>query len=140
MQIKKILVAVDGSEHSMHAVQYASELALQMGAEIVLVHCHKPFPSILGEPYFQHAVDKINEEARLLLEPYVARLKESNITFVDRVLDGSPAENISNAAVVEKADLIVMGSRGLNDLEGLLLGSVTHRVLKTSPCPVLVVR
>ena len=140
MMIKKILVAVDGSEHSMHAARYAAELAMQMDAEIILIHCHKPFPAILGEPYFQHAIDKINEEARKLLEPYVTLLKESNVTYADRVLDGSPAENITNAAVVEKVDLIVMGSRGLNDLEGLLLGSVTHRVLKTSPCPVLVIR
>lgn len=140
MQIKRILVAVDGSDHSMHAVRYAMELAKQMEAEILLVHCHKPFPSMLGEPYFQHAVDKINEDARKLLEPYITLLEDSNITYVDRVLDGSPAENIANAATVEKSDLIVMGSRGLNDLEGLLLGSVTHRVLKIAPCPVLVIR
>ena len=140
MDIKKILVAVDGSEHSLRAAEYAANLAKLMDVEIILTHCHRHYPVLLGEPYFQKAIDKINKEAQQLLEPYVELLKERGVSHIDRILDGSPAEMISHAARTEKVDMIVMGSRGLNDLEGLLLGSVTHRVLKTASCPVLVVR
>ena len=140
MDIKKILIAVDGSEHSMRAAEYAVNLAKLMDAEIILVHCHKHYPALLGEPYFQKAIDRINNDAQQLMEPYVELLNEKGVSHTDRILDGSPAEMISDAAKAEKIDMIVMGSRGLNDLEGLLLGSVTHRVLKTASCPVLVIR
>jgi len=140
MNIKKILVAVDGSEHSMRAAEYAVGLVGLVGAEIILTHCHKPFPVLLGEPYFQKAINKINEAAQELMAPYAALLRQNEIPHSDRIMDGSPAEIISSVAKIEKVDIIIMGSRGLNDLEGLLLGSVTHRVLKTAPCPVLVIR
>ena len=140
MEIRKILVAVDGSGHSMQAAEYASDLAKLMNAEIILTHCHKHYPVLLGEPLFQKAIDKIDKEAQQLIQPYAELLKERGIPHTERILEGSPGEMISDAARTEKVDMIVMGSRGLNDLEGLLLGSVTHRVLKTAPCPVLVIR
>ena len=59
---------------------------------------------------------------------------------MDRIFEGPAGHAICEAAEIEKVDMIVMGTRGGNDLEGLLLGSCTHRVLKTAPCPVLVVR
>jgi len=53
IQIEKILLPVDGSDHSMHAAQYATDLARIMQAEIVLLHSHKPFPVVLGDPIFK---------------------------------------------------------------------------------------
>lgn len=140
IQIKKILVPVDGSEHSEHAVKYAVELAELMQAEILLMHSHKPFPVVLGEPYFQNAVNKIMKKSNDLLEPYRNQIKETNVLFTDQIMEGHPDDVITEVANDEKCDLIVMGSRGRSDLQGLLLGSNTHRVLKTAPCPVLVIR
>lgn len=140
MELKKIMVAVDGSEYSMRAAKYATELAMLINAGLILIHCHKPFPVVLGEPYFQNAIDKILKKSNGLLDPYRKSLQNSGVDFVDRILEGPAAHAICEAAEIEKADMIVMGSRGRNDLEGLLLGSCTHRVLKTAPCPVLVVR
>jgi len=134
IQIKKILVPVDGSKHSMRAAEYALELARQMQAEIILMHSHKPFPMVLGEPYFQNAVNKILKKSSKLLEPY------RDLPFTDQIMEGHADDVISEVANIEKCDLIVMGSRGRSDLKGLLLGSNTHRVLKTAPCPVLVIR
>ncbi len=140
MKIDKILTPVDGSDHSMRAAKYAADMAKLMDSEILLIHYHRPFPAILGEPYFQKAVNKILKESNLLLEPFRKMLEESGVTFTDRVLEGPPRHKIAEAAEIEKCDLIIMGSRGRSNIEGLLLGSIAHGVLHSSPCPVLVVR
>jgi len=140
MELKKILVPVDGSESSMRAAAYAAELAKAMNSEILLIHCHKSFPVVLGEPYFQKAVDKIIKKSDALLEPYRKMLQDSGVAFADKILEGPAAGAICEVAKIEKIDLIIMGSRGRSDLEGLLLGSCTHRVLSMALCPVLVVK
>jgi nucleotide-binding universal stress UspA family protein len=140
MELKKILVPVDGSEFSMRATGYAADMAKLMDSEILLIHCHKSFPAILGEPYFQKAINKILNKSNELLGPYRKIVQDAGVRFIDRILEGPAAQAISEVANIEKIDLIVMGCRGRNDLEGLLLGSCTHRVLKTAPCPVLVIR
>lgn len=140
MQIKKILVPVDGSGHSMRSARYAMELARLVDADIVILYCHKSFPVVLGEPYYQKAVDDLTEKSNDLLEPFRDLFRNSGIKFTDRILAGSPHEIIPEVADIEKFDIIVMGSRGCTDLEGLLLGSVTHRVLHTAKCPVLIVK
>ncbi len=140
MQINRIMVPVDGSEHATKAAGYATDMARLMNSEILLIHCHKPFPAILGEPYFQRAIDKILKKSGELLDPYKKLVQDAKVTVTDRILEGPAARAICEVAKIEKIDLIVMGCRGRNDLEGLLLGSCTHRVLKTAPCPVLVVR
>jgi len=140
MELKKILVPVDGSQYSMRAVDYASAMAKRMDSEILLIHCHKSFPVVLGEPYFQKAIDKIMKKSNDLLNPYRKVVQEAGVAFIDRILEGPAAQAICEVAGIEKVDMIVMGCRGRNDLEGLLLGSCTHRVLRTAPCPVLVIR
>ena len=140
MELKKILVPVDGSDYSTRAVDSAIALASMTNGEILVIHCHRPFPVILGEPYYQKAIDKIIKRSDELLEPYRKILQISGIPFADRILEGPAANAICEVAKLEKADIIVMGSRGRNELEGLLLGSCTHRVLSMAPCLVLVVR
>jgi nucleotide-binding universal stress UspA family protein len=140
MELKKILVPVDGSVSSMRAAGYAAELAKAMNSEILLIHCHKSFPVVLGEPYFQKAVDKIIKKSDALLEPYRKMLQDSGAAFADKILEGPADDTICEVAKIEKIDMIVMGSRGRSDLEGLLLGSCTHRVLSMAEVPVLVVK
>jgi hypothetical protein len=70
MKLKKILVPVDGSDFSLRAAAYAVEMAKVMESEIMLMHCHKSFPVVLGEPYFQNAINKILKKSNELLEPY----------------------------------------------------------------------
>ncbi len=140
MEFKKILVPVDGSRFSMRAAEAAADLAGSTGAEIILVHCHKSFPAVLGEPYYQNAVSRILKEANELLEPFRKLLEGKKVSFTERLMEGPPRQAVSEVARRENCDLIVMGSRGLSDLEGLFLGSVTHRVLRVAPCPVMVIR
>ena len=140
MSGKPILVAVDGSPHAIRAAEHATKLADLMGCDIILMHCHRPFPVTLGEPYFQNAINKIMRKVDELLEPYRRIYDRAGIRFTERILEGPPAKAILNVAGIEEVEMIVMGSRGRTDLEGLLLGSVTHRVLHSAQCPVLVVR
>ena len=140
LNIKKILLPVDESDHSIKAVQYATGFAQLVNAEILMLHCHRPFPVALGEPYFQMALNKIMEKSNKILEPYRGLLNDTPVPFYDRILEGPPGQTILKVAEIENPDLIIMGSRGRTDLGGLVLGSVTHRVLHSSACPVLVVR
>lgn len=135
-----ILVPVDGSDHSRRAAEYSLKISEMMNKPILLLHCHKAFPSTLGEPYFQKAIDKILENANALLAPFRELYEDHGISYEGRILEGPPGSRICEVAQIEKSEMIVMGSRGHTDLAGLFLGSVTHRVLHASPCPVLVIR
>ncbi len=140
MKLKKFLVPVDGSDYSMRAAKYAAELADFTNGEIILMHCHRPFPVVLGEPYFQNAINKIMEKSNKLIEPYRKLFQDTVTSFIEKILEGPAANAICEVAKIEKLDMIVIGSRGRNKLEGLLLGSCTQRVLNMAPCPVLVIR
>ena len=140
MQGNHILLPVDGSDHAMRAAEYAIDLVRLMKGRILLLHCHRSFPKIIGEPYLQAIISRTLEDAQECLRPYSTCLRRAGVTFDERVMEGPAGDAIVQVATVENYDLIVMGTRGRSDLEGLLLGSVTHRVLQTAPCPVLVVR
>lgn len=140
MKVETILLPVDGSEYSDRAAAYAADLAKVLKAGILLLHCHRRFPSVLGEPYYQKAVTDTIEEANELLEPYRSIFRESGVPFEERILERPAGAAILEVAKTEACDLVVIGSRGKTKMEGLLLGSVTQRVLAASVCPVLVVK
>jgi len=137
---EKILIAADGSPGAMEAARKGAELAGLCGARVILCHCHKGVPEYIGEPYYQRLLDRSNAEVDALLHPFREILREAEVSFEERVLEGDPAKKICEAARAEGCDLVVMGTRGLSDLEGLFLGSVVHKVLVCAPCPVLAVR
>ena len=140
MKFETILNPVDGSAHSRSATQYAIELAKQFNSKIILLHCHSRYPAILAEPYFQEAVNKIIKVSEELVTPFVDMLEQSGVNHDVRILEGPTGERIPDVARIEKADLIVMGSRGVSDFQGLLLGSVAHQVVHKSQCPVFIAK
>jgi nucleotide-binding universal stress UspA family protein len=107
---------------------------------VVLVHCHKKFPTILGEPLRNEAIVTTLRKAEELIAPFTKRLREAEIDAEERLMEDPAGAVIPDIARIEKCDLIIVGSRGLTNLEGLFLGSVTNRVLHTTPCSVLVVK
>ncbi|BFR47644.1 universal stress protein [Nitratidesulfovibrio sp. HK-II] len=140
MQIRKILVPVDGSDYSQRAAEYAADFAKLVGAEVVLLICRMSIPPILGQTAYDQARNSLVAQAEEVLEPCRKLLRERGVPFADRVLEGKVEVAIVDAADYERCDLIIMGSRGHSELEGLLLGSVTHRVLQMASCPVMVIR
>lgn len=140
MNQKTLLVAVDGSEESKSALHKAIDFARLLSADILLVHCHRKFPTILGEPYRQESIDEILNETDLIITPYRKILTEAGVPFTERLVEEPAGTMIPKIAAIEACHMIIMGSRGLSRLEGLVIGSVTHRVLHLATCPVLVVR
>jgi nucleotide-binding universal stress UspA family protein len=137
---KKILVAYDGSPHSQRALTTAVELARLTHASVQLLHAYDKIPAYLGEPNFQDMVDRVVIPARELVKNAADQVRTEGFQVTTNALEGPAAEAILNVAETEKFDLIVMGSRGLGQLQGLLIGSVSDRVIRHAHIPVLIVR
>jgi nucleotide-binding universal stress UspA family protein len=134
----KILVAIDDSEYADKVLATAAEFAATFGAELRVVH--------VMETEFVGKVGMINLEssdvAHKIVTEAVAWFTAKGLTATGEVragLHGRLAREIDQEARDFGARLIVVGSRGLTDLEGLLLGSTTHRLMHVTKLPVLVV-
>jgi nucleotide-binding universal stress UspA family protein len=121
--LQKILVAVDGSEYSKKALDFACELAAKFNASLHIVHVPQ---GAAADRVMVDAASKIAEEKL-----------PGNVTTALR--GGDPAAEIVASAKEYEADCIVIGSRGLGDFGGLLLGSVSHKVNHSAPCTCITV-
>jgi nucleotide-binding universal stress UspA family protein len=137
---ERILLAVDGSEHAVHAAKVAADLARCMKAELRILVVYAPIPPYLGEPNMQQAINARLDESQAILQKAVEALGDIPGEIHTEVLEGDAAETIIQVAKVRNSDLIVMGSRGLGRLAGLLLGGTSQKVVSHAPCPVLIVR
>ena len=138
---ERILLAVDGSEHAARAAKVATEMAHCMkSAELRIVTSYDPIPPYLGEPNLQLAINNRLDEAQEILKKTVKLVGNSNIDVHTEVIEGDAAEAIIEVANTRHSDVIIMGSRGLGRLAGLLLGSTSQKVVSHAPCPVLIVR
>jgi nucleotide-binding universal stress UspA family protein len=137
----KILLAVDGSEHALHAARQAAQLARTMGSkEVRIVVAYDPIPMYLGEPNLQFAINARMDEAKAILQNAVKEVGELPCAVHTELIEGDPAAAIIDVANTRQSDVIVIGSRGLGTLAGLLLGSTSQKVVAHAPCPVLIVR
>lgn len=138
---EKILLAVDGSDHALHAARIAAELARTLNStEFRIVVAYDFIPPYLGEPNMQYAIDARMEEAKTILDHAVKEVGKLPCDIHTELIEGSEAEAIINVANTRQSDVIVMGSRGHGTLAGLLLGSTSQKVVAHAPCPVLIVR
>ncbi|MFN8388090.1 MAG: universal stress protein [Anaerolineales bacterium] len=136
-----ILLAVDGSEHALNAARMAAQLARSMdSAELRIAVVYDSIPPLLGDPDFQIVLNARLDETEKILQSAVKAVGEVPSTVSTETIAGDPAEAIIKIADTRKCDLIVMGSRGLGRLAGLVLGSVSQKVVSHAPCPVLIVR
>jgi len=129
---------LDGSEHSDKALKLVEELASKFGSEVLVFHVREKWVGRGGSwdvDLTEEEVDVAEEAAQRLAGKGVDAKSERQ-----SALSGHAAQSIARAADDNGADVIVMGSRGRSDWSGLLVGSVTHKVLHMSPCPVVVVR
>jgi len=140
LTFRKILVPLDDSEHSGRAFLYAMGLAQTQGAHVVLLHSYGRIPMLIGGESREALVKELVREAEKLLKPYAKKLREIGVEPALIIAEGRAGDAIVAEANSGEYDLVVMGSRGLSDLGGMIMGSATHRVLSAASCPVLVVR
>lgn len=136
--LKKMVLAIDASDHSMRAVEVATELAEKLDGEVVVFHVEEKEVGRGGADSME-----TNVEARELIEKVTKQLKDAGLSargVIHPALHGHTAHAIVELADAEGAGLIVLGSRGLSDLTGIMVGSVTHKLLQIAHTPVLVAR
>ncbi len=137
---KRILLAVDGSDHALRAAKVAADLARSMKSELRVVIAYEPIPWYLGEPNLQDAINARLKDAQNILQKAVAAAGDMPDEIHTELIEGDSAEAIIEVAKTRNSDVIVMGSRGLGRLAGLVLGSTSQKVVSHAPCPVLIVR
>lgn len=141
--IRTLLVAVDFSEPSARALEYACELAGALGARIHLVHAYQapllevtPYHVAIPQGVFEAARNAANDQ----LEALRLKLAKQGTETQAHLREGSaPPDAIADAAEEIGADLIVIGTHGHTGLKHALLGSVAERTLRLARCPVLTV-
>lgn len=137
---KKVIWATDGSEAADRALPHAKAIVAESGAPLLVVYSEEfTMPGKGGGSLPVHANEP---ELQAKIERQVAELSNDGIAVKlesSRSKVGGAAHVIADVAVREHADLIVVGTRGHTALAGLLLGSVTQRLLHIAPCPVLAV-
>jgi len=141
----RILVGLDGSDYSLRALDFAIDLAKKYQSQLVLVHVvmrqiyaiNPPEAGILAGTAI---VRELETEGKTILTQGEEKVKAQGLPVEARLRQGVPAEELLRAAADEKADLMVLGSRGLSQVRAFLLGSVSDKVSHHAKCPILIVR
>lgn len=136
---KHILVAVDGSEHALRAAQLAGDLARNFGSSLIVLTAYEPVHAYKGQPYIQEEINQRLAWAEQSQDEAKRKIGEIPGKLIMETLEGPAAEAILNVVDTRDIDLIVMGTRGLGGLRGLLLGSQSHKVVTHAACPVMLV-
>ena len=139
--LKNIFIAVDGSDYSNKALTYAQDMARTYGAVLWLVHVfsHPAAMDMLGYEDFEKIYAKRKCAGQAVIDAALQRLDASDLDIRQELCEGPEAESILTCAQNRNADIIVMGTRGMGTLKGLLLGSVSSKVIHHATCPVMVV-
>ncbi len=143
VEIRRILVPIDFSEHAEPVLEWAAHLAEEHGSEVILLHAyHLPveFQQLEGAYLPQDFWDTVKDEGRQGLADHEEALRTRGLQVRSVVREGYPATVIEEEAAAEQVDLIVLGTHGLSGLKHLLLGSIAERVVQKAPCPVLTVK
>lgn len=137
----KILLATDGSENAGRAAENAGRLSRELSSHLIVVY-------IFGNPPSQSEMAKANfdihsileKEARAEIKYTLEYFEELELEYTLKVAIGDPATEIIETTDKEKADLVVIGSRGLGALKGAVIGSVSQKVTQHVNCPVMIVK
>jgi nucleotide-binding universal stress UspA family protein len=133
---KKILLAVDGSEHSKRAAKHAINLAsLVPGAKVEIISVID-----LSKVKTEILHGELKQKRQQALEEIKSTFEKENVGYELKIERGDPGPTIVSYANKQDFDLAIIGSRGLNSLQEMVLGSVSHKVAKRVYCPVMIIK
>jgi len=135
MQAKLIVFPTDFSSASDAAMHYATSLARDAGAKLLIVHVEEPPLAYGGGELYYGIPDPDRGDLTKMLDELTP--SDPAVPYEHRMLLGEPATEIVRLAEEQAADLIVMGTHGRTGLKRLLMGSVAEAVVRRSACPVL---
>ena len=139
-EIRKILIATDGSDYTKKAVSEGLSLAKVLGAEVTALYVvdQTSFVSFPMDSSIVNVYSLLEKEGKRAVEEVVNEGREMGVEVTPMVVEGSPTRKIVETAA--DFDLVVLGTLGRSALSKLFMGSVAERVTRYAPCPVLVVR
>jgi universal stress protein A len=142
--IDKILLAIDFSDSSQNACQYALTLASQFNSKLLILHVINEPVDLRGfyVPHisFDRLEQEIEEGARKMMDQFVPKAMGSFTNFETCIVSGIPYDEILKKADDDQVSMIVLGTHGRTGIDHLLFGSTAERVVRTAKCPVLTVR
>lgn len=138
-----IVVGTDGSETAIRAVEHAAQLAQLTGARLHLVTAIPAMPAVVAPEMMQGIpsswIDANLDAARTVLEAAASDIAEKGVEVTAEVGNGDPADCLLRACDTARADLLVVGNRGMQGARRFLLGSVANRCAHHAACSVLIV-
>ncbi|TYS16603.1 universal stress protein [Rossellomorea vietnamensis] len=135
----KILLAIDGSKHSIRSAEHAIEIAKKFNSSINVVYV---IDGDTSKYDVLHNASKfeIERKRKEKIQPVTEMLENEGVKYELHFPHGEPGPTIIDFANDQQQDCVIIGSRGLNNLQTMILGSVSHKVAKHVKCPVLIVK
>ena len=137
---RHILLAADGSHNSIRAAKEAVKIAKCSDETLITILFVIDVEKVKKEILHAQSNESLYMERRQKLLPIEQLFEEQNVNFKVEMVHGTPGLEIIKFANSEQVDLVVIGSRGLNGLQEMVLGSVSHKVIKRVNCPALIVK
>jgi nucleotide-binding universal stress UspA family protein len=146
--IKKIMAAVDFSEYTPRIMDYAGRLAEDLGAELLFVNViNKRDVEMVRQVTFytdgislKDYIDRLEQDRTEQMQKLIAETKCSQIPHQFIIRTGVPFQELIQAALSEKVDIVVMGAKGRGNLAGILMGSQAEKMFRHCPVPLLSIR
>ncbi len=142
-QVANILVPIDLSDHSTEVLRWARELGQTYHAHLDILHVVEPFAfptSLTGVSTIYDIVPNLHAKVETRMKELISEIGGMSVSYKFHIADGHAAGTILDFAEELSSDLIVLGTRGLSGAERFFIGSVSDRVARSSPCPVLATR
>lgn len=143
MTAQHILVPLDFSPYADQALEYAIELGQKLQARLTLLHVIHLTPLTMGDSVTAFPgtfLEEIETDAEQLMNASLGRLHHGGLSGETVIVHGVPFQAIIETAESRDVDLIIMGTHGRTGLTHVLMGSVSEKVVRLAPCPVLVTR
>lgn len=135
-----IAVAIDGSNYAFRAAEYAMTLAKHFPTSHITIIFVKDYSKAKDEHLTTQSVESLDLKREQKIQPIIELANTANIKTSTIILKGKPSYEIIQYINANEVDHLVLGSRGLNTLQEMILGSVSHKVMKHVECPVTIVK